>query len=180
MKIPGDPLAVLDNGEPPETFLQASGVDRRTCNTTERFNERNVLLSEASRFLGQVEVPEGFSPRRDWHPEKRTHRGMVGWKTVGIGVFRDLLNDDGSLLPDDRPEHAVARGQCANAGRFLLGQTGMAELGQNPMLAKHTQRPVPGTRGVGRLCHQPIKHPPEIYLTHHSSSRLDQGRQPVY
>ena len=48
------------------------------------------------------------------------------------------------------------------------------------MLAEDTQRPIPGTCGVGCLCHQPIKHPPEIYLTHHPSSSLDQGGQPAY
>ena len=58
MEVAGDPLPVLVERCPTEPFLETQGRHRRAGGYREQFDGDLVLLVEAARLLGQVEVAE--------------------------------------------------------------------------------------------------------------------------
>ncbi len=104
--------------QPGALLVQAGVLDRRRRLRREQQGELLVVVGELLRaeLLGEVEVAEHPLPADDRHAEEGLHRRMVGWKTVRIGVARQVRETDDARLADHQAEDAVPprrRRRCA-------------------------------------------------------------------
>ena len=102
VEVLGDPLALVDDGQALDLFVEPGVLDGDAGVQREHLDERLIVLGELGRadLVGQVEVAHRDAGHDDRHAQERAHRRVMGREARAVRVRRDLGD----------PERASPRG----------------------------------------------------------------------
>src|SRR5215207_6334177 len=123
-----------------------------------------VLVAERLRpeLFGQVQIPEGSPTSHDGHAEEGVHRRVMGWKSVGVGMAREIGQPDRGGLADHEAQDPVAPWRWPDAGPELrVDSVGDEALQEATVRRQYADGGVPRTDDLRRDEHHAIQHAPE-------------------
>ena len=150
VQVTGDPLAVLDHSHSAQPVLEAGGADCGSGDPAQSLDHDHILVGNPPPLSVRYRLPKVVSPTATGTPRK-THRGVVGWEANRVGMLGDLVKSDRLVEPDHGPQHPVPGGKAADRLGLLWCDALVDELGEDPVLADHSQGCIRGAGGGPRL-----------------------------
>ena len=95
VEVAADPLALVDDRQPPNLIVEPGVVDRDAGMEREHLHEGLVILAEFGgvELVREVQPTDDLAACLDRHAQERVHLRMVRRKAVALGVARDVRDE---------------------------------------------------------------------------------------
>ena len=122
VEVAADPLALVDDRQPPNLIVKPGVVDRDAGVEREHLDEGLVVLAEFGgvELVREVQPTDDLAACLDRHAQERVHLRMVRRKAIALGVARDVRDEVRAVLTDDEPKQASAVGQVTDPRALLV------------------------------------------------------------
>ena len=173
----GDPLALLVYRQTHQATMEPGICDRERSLYREPLQPRAIMLIEWLTILaiGQIETTEHSLLRADGHPEQAAHGGM----TLGIaprpGIPIEILDIDGTIVPQYCLQNAVLSHRAlfaAGGSRITRGEERTLAL-----IIQHDQKAITRAGQPTSFVDHSLQHESEIEISGDRHASFVQGSQ---
>ena len=176
VELLGDPLAVLEQGEPLVRPMKAHVLDRGSGLDREHDESFFVVRVELGRIalVREVDVAEHVAVRHHRRAEERRHGRVVRRESVRVRMIADPGDAHRRGLADEEPEDPMADGRIADGGSLLVRDADRDELLDRAARRQDAECAVRGVRELDRELDDASKHDGKVELRGECQTRPDE------